>query len=98
MSNPISKRAVSDYVEIQAREKVQHAERVTTEHVLGHDQDNARIADGRKSRKKHRTRRSQMKAPIIIGSSFAFSMASEPCINQSVASVYSRPCFFRPKA
>src|SRR5216684_5759849 len=39
MSNPISKRAVSDYVEIQAREKVQHAERVMTEHVLGHDHD-----------------------------------------------------------
>jgi hypothetical protein len=39
MSNPISKRAVSDYVEIQAREKVQHAERVTTEHILGHDHD-----------------------------------------------------------
>lgn len=39
MSNPISKRAVSDYVEIQAREKVQHAERVMTEHILGHDHD-----------------------------------------------------------
>ena len=39
MSNPISKRAVSDYVEIQARENVQHAERVMTEHVLGHDHD-----------------------------------------------------------
>src|SRR6266566_5572242 len=39
MSNPISKRAVSDYVEIQGREKVQHAERVMTEHVLGHDHD-----------------------------------------------------------
>lgn len=39
MSNPISKRAVSDYVEIQTREKVQHAERVMTEHILGHDHD-----------------------------------------------------------
>jgi hypothetical protein len=39
MSNPISKRAVSDYVEIQAREKVQHAERVMTEHILGRDHD-----------------------------------------------------------
>src|SRR5258705_11300135 len=39
MSNPISKRAVSDYVKIQAREEVQHAERVMTEHVLGHDHD-----------------------------------------------------------
>src|ERR1700739_4388760 len=39
MSNPISKRAVSDYVEIQAREKVEHAERVMTEHILGHDHD-----------------------------------------------------------
>jgi hypothetical protein len=39
MSNPISKRAVSDYVQIQAREKVEHAERVMTEHVLGRDYD-----------------------------------------------------------
>ncbi len=40
MSNPISKRAVSDYVETQARsEKVQHAERVLSEHVIGKDYD-----------------------------------------------------------
>jgi hypothetical protein len=39
MSNPISKRAISDYVEIQAREKVEHAERVLSEHVTGRDYD-----------------------------------------------------------
>jgi hypothetical protein len=39
MSNPISKRAISDYVEIQAREKVEHAERMMTEHVIGRDYD-----------------------------------------------------------
>jgi predicted RNA-binding Zn-ribbon protein involved in translation (DUF1610 family) len=38
MSNPISKRAISDYVETQARdEKVQHAERIMSEHAVGHD-------------------------------------------------------------
>lgn len=40
MSNPISKRAISDYVESQARdETVQHAERVMSEHVVGRDYD-----------------------------------------------------------
>jgi len=40
MSNPISKRAISDYVERQARnETVQHAERIMSEHVVGHDYD-----------------------------------------------------------
>jgi predicted RNA-binding Zn-ribbon protein involved in translation (DUF1610 family) len=40
MSNPISKRAISDYVETQARdEKVQHAERIMSEHVAGNDYD-----------------------------------------------------------
>jgi hypothetical protein len=40
MSNPISKRAISDYVETQARdEKVQHAEKIMSEHVVGRDYD-----------------------------------------------------------
>jgi hypothetical protein len=40
MSNPISKRAISDYVETQARdEKVQYAERIMSEHVVGNDYD-----------------------------------------------------------
>jgi len=40
MSNPISKRAISDYVETQARdEKVQHTERIMSEHVVGNDYD-----------------------------------------------------------
>jgi hypothetical protein len=40
MSNPISKRAISDYVETQARdETVQHAERIISEHVVGRDYD-----------------------------------------------------------
>jgi hypothetical protein len=40
LSNPISKRAVQDYVESQARgEKVQHAEKVKSERVLGHEHD-----------------------------------------------------------
>src|SRR6266851_9614574 len=40
MSNPISKRAISDYVETQARdETVQHAERIMSEHVVGNDYD-----------------------------------------------------------
>jgi hypothetical protein len=35
MSNPFSKRAISDYVETQARdETVQHAERIMSEHVV----------------------------------------------------------------
>ena len=33
MGNPISKRAVCDHVETQAREKVLHAEKVKSEHV-----------------------------------------------------------------
>jgi hypothetical protein len=38
LSNPISKRAVQDYVEWQARgERVQHAERVKSEHLLGNE-------------------------------------------------------------
>jgi hypothetical protein len=40
MSNPTSKRAVSDYVETQTRdETVQHAERIMSEHVVGRDYD-----------------------------------------------------------
>jgi hypothetical protein len=40
MSNPISKQAISDYVETQARdETVQHAERIMSEHVVGNDYD-----------------------------------------------------------
>lgn len=40
MSNPISERAISDYFETQARdEKVQHAERIMSEHVGGNDYD-----------------------------------------------------------
>jgi hypothetical protein len=40
LSNPTSKRAIKDYVESQARnEKVQHAEKVNSEHVVGHDYD-----------------------------------------------------------
>jgi hypothetical protein len=35
MGSPISKRAVCDYVGIQAREKVLHAEKVKSEHILG---------------------------------------------------------------
>jgi hypothetical protein len=37
LANPTNKRAVSDYVEVQAREKVLHAEKVKTEHMLGRD-------------------------------------------------------------
>jgi predicted RNA-binding Zn-ribbon protein involved in translation (DUF1610 family) len=38
LANPTSKRAVSDYVETQARgEKVLHAEKVKSEHILGRD-------------------------------------------------------------
>jgi hypothetical protein len=40
LSNPVSKRAVQNYVESQARdEKVQHAEKVKSEHLLSHDYD-----------------------------------------------------------
>ena len=39
LSNPTSKRAIADYVEIQAREKVLHAEKVKTEHLLSRDYD-----------------------------------------------------------
>lgn len=39
MGNPISKRAVCDYVETQAREKVLHAEKVKSEHVMGSNHD-----------------------------------------------------------
>jgi hypothetical protein len=40
LANPTSKRAVSDYVETQARgEKVLHAEKVKSEHILGRDHD-----------------------------------------------------------
>lgn len=39
MGNPISMRAICDYVEIQAREKVLHAEKVKSEHILGSDYD-----------------------------------------------------------
>jgi len=40
LANPTSKRAVSDYVESQARdEKVLHAEKVKSDHILGSDHD-----------------------------------------------------------
>lgn len=40
LANPTSKRAVCDYVETQARdEKVLHAEKVKSEHILGSDYD-----------------------------------------------------------
>jgi hypothetical protein len=39
LSNPTSKRAIADYVEVQAREKVLHAEKVKTEHLLSRDYD-----------------------------------------------------------
>lgn len=40
LSNPASARAIRDYVEAQARgEKVQHAEKVTTEHLFDRDYD-----------------------------------------------------------
>jgi hypothetical protein len=40
LANPTSKRAVSDYVETQARgERVLHAEKVKSEHILGSDHD-----------------------------------------------------------
>jgi hypothetical protein len=40
LANPTSKRAVSDYVEIQARgEKVVHAEKIKSERILGTDHD-----------------------------------------------------------
>lgn len=37
MVNPRSKKAIANYVEVQAREKVLHTEKIKTEHVLGHD-------------------------------------------------------------
>jgi len=37
MSSPRSKKAIANYVEVQAREKVLHADKVKAEHVLGHD-------------------------------------------------------------
>jgi len=39
LANLTSRRAVSDYVEIQAREKVLHAEKVKSENVMGRDHD-----------------------------------------------------------
>src|SRR5260370_2859792 len=39
LANLTSKRAVSDYVEVEAREKVLHAEKVKSEHILGRDHD-----------------------------------------------------------
>jgi hypothetical protein len=40
LSNPISKKAITDYVWTQARdEKVLHAEKVSSEHVVGRDYD-----------------------------------------------------------
>ncbi len=40
LSNPTSKRAIKDYVESQARdEKVQHAEKVRSEHLFDRDYD-----------------------------------------------------------
>src|SRR5467141_5225008 len=40
LSNPASKRAVKDYVESQARgERVQHAEKIKSEHLFGRDYD-----------------------------------------------------------
>lgn len=40
LSNPASKRAIVDYVEIQARgERVQHAEKIMSEHVFERDYD-----------------------------------------------------------
>jgi hypothetical protein len=39
LSNPRSKRAIADYVDVQAREKVLHAEKVKSEHVVGNDYD-----------------------------------------------------------
>ena len=39
LANLTSKRAVSDYVEVQAPEKVLHAERVKSERILGRDHD-----------------------------------------------------------
>jgi hypothetical protein len=39
MSSPRSKKAIANYVEVQAREKVLHTEKVKSEHVLGSDYD-----------------------------------------------------------
>jgi hypothetical protein len=39
MFSPRSKKAIADYVEVQAREKVLHAEKIKTEHVMGRDHE-----------------------------------------------------------
>ena len=39
MFSPRSKKAIANYVEVQAREKVLHAERIKTEHVMGRDHE-----------------------------------------------------------
>jgi hypothetical protein len=39
MFNPRSKKAIADYVEVQAREKVLHAEKVKIEHVTGNENE-----------------------------------------------------------
>jgi hypothetical protein len=39
LSNPSSKRAITNYVEIQARERVLHAEKIKTEHLFDRDYD-----------------------------------------------------------
>jgi hypothetical protein len=39
MFSPRSKKAVAEYVEIQAREKVLHTEKIKTEHVMGNDHE-----------------------------------------------------------
>jgi hypothetical protein len=39
MVNPRSKKAIADYVEVQAREKVLHTEKIKTEHVMGRDHE-----------------------------------------------------------
>ena len=39
LATPISKRAVSDYVRTQARERVLHAEKVKSEYILGSNRD-----------------------------------------------------------
>src|SRR5947207_6394306 len=39
MFSPRSKKAIADYVEVQAREKVLHTEKIKTEHVMRDDSD-----------------------------------------------------------
>ena len=39
MFSPRSKKAIANYVEVQAREKVLHAEKIKTEHVMGNDHE-----------------------------------------------------------